>query len=141
MTFNEYINNRSGKSILSSSNSDGMVTSAIYSKPHVFNDGTIAFVMRKRLTYENLKTNPYASYMFIENSEGYSGLRLYLKKIKEEDDNELIEKMRRRFLTPDEDKAKGPKFLVHFSVDKVLPLIGDSAIDITIKWIFRVKRY
>jgi hypothetical protein len=65
MTLKEYLETRAGKSILSSANNEGMVTSAIYSKPHIFDDGTIAFIMRKRLTYENLKTNPYASYMFI----------------------------------------------------------------------------
>ncbi len=55
MKLKQYFENREGKSVLSSANADGMVTAAIYSKPHVFDDGTVAFVMRKRLTYENLK--------------------------------------------------------------------------------------
>src|SRR5512136_450297 len=114
MTLKEYLDRKDGKGILSSANADGMVTSAIYSKPHVFDDSTIAFVMRGRLTYENLKSNLYASYMFIEEGYGYKGIRLYLKKIKVDTDNELIDKMKRRHLTPEEDKAKGPKFLVHF---------------------------
>ena len=133
MTLKEYLEDKNGISILSSANSDGMVTSAIYSKPHIFDDGTLAFVMRKRLTHENLQTNPYVSYMFIEEEAGYNGIRLFLKKLKEETDNELIEKMKRRHLTPEEDKTKGPKFLVHFRVDKILPLIGDgdTVIDLT----------
>jgi hypothetical protein len=131
MTLREYFESSRGKSILSSASSDGKVTSAIYSRPHVFDDGTIAFVMRKRLTYENLQANPYASYMFIEDGAGYKGIRLYLKKIREDTDNELIERMKRRHLTREEDEAKGPKFLVHFTVDKILPLIGDGDPGIT----------
>jgi hypothetical protein len=133
MTLKEYLESREGKSILSSANADGMVTSAIYSKPHVFDDGTIAFVMRKRLTHENLKTNPYASFMFIEEGQGYNGVRLFLKKIKEDTDNVLIDKMKRRHLTPEEDEAKGPKFLTHFRIERILPLIGDGETGMKLK--------
>ena len=133
MTLKQYFEDREGKSILSSANADGMVTSAIYSKPHVFDDGTIAFVMRKRLTHENLKTNPYASYMFIEEGQGYRGIRLFLKKIKEDTDYALMDKMKRRDLTPEEDEAKGPKFLNYFRVERILPLIGDEETGITLK--------
>jgi hypothetical protein len=131
MKLKQYFEGREGKSILSSANSDGMVTSAIYSKPHVFDDGTIAFVMRKRLTYENLKTNPYASYMFIEEGQGYKGIRLFLRKIKEDTDDALIDKMKRRHLSPEEDEAKGPKFLTHFRVERIIPLIGDGETGLT----------
>lgn len=133
MTLKEYLESREGKSIVSSANSDGMVTSAIYSRPHVFDDGTIAFVMRKRLTHENLKTNPYASYMFIEEGHGYQGIRLFLRKIKEDTDDALIQKMTRRHLTPEEDEAKGPKFLMHFRIERILPLIGDGDAGITLR--------
>ncbi len=36
----------------------------------------------------------------------------------------LIQKMTRRSLSPEEDGAKGPKFLVYFEVEKILNLIG-----------------
>ncbi len=32
--------------------------------------------------------------------------------------------MTRTSITPEEDQQKGPKFLVHFSVEQILPLIG-----------------
>lgn len=133
MKLKQYLESREGKSILSSANADGLVTPAIYSKPHVFDDGTIAFVMRKRLTHENLKTNPHASFMFIEEGQGYNGIRLFLKKIKEDTDDALIDKMKRRHLTPEADEAKGPKFLTHFRVEIILPLIGDGETGITLK--------
>ena len=133
MNLKEYFDTNHGTGVLASADKDGMVDAAIYSRPHVFEDGTIAFVMRKRLTHENLKTNPYASYMFIEEGHGYQGIRLFLKKIKEETDNALIESMKRRHLTPEEDEAKGPKFLMHFRVERILPLIGDGETGLTLK--------
>jgi hypothetical protein len=132
MKLKQYLENTEGKIILSSANAAGMVTSAIYSKPHVFDDGTIVFVMRKRLTHENLKSNPYASVMFIEKGQGYEGIRLFIKKIKEDTDDALIESMKRRHLSPEEDKAKGPKFLTHFRVERILPLIGDGETGMTL---------
>jgi len=42
MKLKQYLESKEGKSILSTASADGMVTSAIYSKPHVFDDGTIA---------------------------------------------------------------------------------------------------
>jgi len=126
MTLKEYFNSSSGIGILSTADSAGKVDSAVYSTPHVFDDGTLAFVMRERLTHLNLQSNPYAAFLFIESASGYRGIRLFLRKLKEETDAALIVKMTRRNLTPEEDKQKGPKFLVYFSVEKILPLIGSG---------------
>lgn len=132
MTLKQYFNKKEGVGVLSTSNLQGMVTSAIYSKPYVFDDNTIAFVMRKRLTYENLKQNPFACYLFLEVAEVYSGIRLFLKKIKEETDNPLIDALKRPYLTPERDEELRPKFLVYFKIEKILPLIGDGKVDIDI---------
>jgi hypothetical protein len=40
--------------------------------------------------------------------------------------------MTRRCLDPEEDAAKGPKFLVYFEIEKVLDLIGSGSPDITL---------
>jgi hypothetical protein len=124
MTLKEYFDSVNGTGVLSSADSTGKVDAAIYSIPHIFDDGTLAFVMRERLTHLNLQSNPYASFLFIENVSGHRGVRLFLKKVKEETDSTLIAKMTRRNLTPEEDKQKGPKFLAYFTVEKILPLIG-----------------
>ena len=126
MELKHYFENKQGIGVLASADSKGKVNTAIYSRPHVFNDGTIAFVMRQRLTHYNLQSNPYASYLFRESGPGYSGIRLHLKKIKEETESPLISEMTRGSLTPEEDKAKGPKYLVHFNIEKTLPLIGSG---------------
>ena len=124
MTLDEYLHNTSGKGVLATADAAGKVDAAIYSKPHILEDGTLAFIMRDHLTHHNIGANPFATFLFIEDGHGYSGLRLFLKKVREDTDHELIAQMTRRHLTPEEDKAKGPKFLVYFTLEKILPLVG-----------------
>jgi len=126
MTIKEYFDGSSGIGILSTADAGGKVDAAIYSTPHVMDDGTVAFIMRERLTHDNLRSNPYAAYLFIEDGSGYRGLRLFLKKLREEDNTEVIAAMTRRHLKPNLDAQKGPKHLVYFAVEKVLPLIGSG---------------
>ena len=130
MNLKEYFAGTGGTGILSTADSEGRVDSAIYSSPHVFDDGTVAFIMRERLTHRNLSANPFAAFLFIESAAGYRGVRLFLRKVKEEDDPALIAGLTRRHLTPEEDRAKGPKHLVCFEVEKLLPLIGSGDVDI-----------
>ena len=131
MKMKEYFSVSSGTGVLSTADSSGKVDAAIYSTPHVMDDGTVAFIMRERLTHENLRSNPYAVYLFMEDAPGHKGIRLFLKKTHEDDDPELIATMTRRHLTPELDAQKGPKHLVCFAVEKVLPLIGSGAAPVT----------
>ena len=124
MTLKEYLNSVTGKGVLATADGDGKVDAAIYSNPHIQEDGTLAFIMRDHLTHHNIGSNPYATYLFIEDGPHYQGIRLFLKKVREDTDPELIAKMTRRHLTPEQDKARGPKFLVYFALEKMLPLIG-----------------
>ncbi|MEJ2472133.1 MAG: pyridoxamine 5'-phosphate oxidase family protein [Desulfuromonadales bacterium] len=129
MNLKEYFESRKGIGVLATADGDGRVDAAIYARPHVMDDGTLAFIMRDRLTHHNVQQNPYATYLFIEQGGGYQGRRLFLKKVREDTDAELIEQMTRRCLTPEEDAAKGPKFLVYFATEKVLELIGGDSPD------------
>jgi hypothetical protein len=133
MTLNDYFEKTKGIGIMSTADRDGKVTTAIYSKPRVLEDNNIVFIMRERLTYHNLKSNPHAAFMFIEEDAGYEGIRLFLKKIREDNNPEIIAKMTRRSLTPEEDKQKGPKHLVIFRVEKILQLIGAGESYVTIE--------
>ena len=132
MTLNDYLSNVTGKGVLATADAEGKVDAAIYSKPHILEDGTLAFIMRDHLTHHNIGSNPYATYLFIEDGSHYKGIRLFLKKIREDSDPDLIDKMTRRHLTPEQDRAKGPKFLVYFSLEKILPLIGSGKSDIEV---------
>ena len=130
MTLNEYFASKKGVGVLSTADREGRVDAAIYARPHVMEDGTLAFIMRERLTHQNIGENPFACYLFIENEPGYRGVRLFLKKDREDTDAELIKQMTRRCLTPEEDAAKGPKYLVYFTIEKALQLIGAAPPDL-----------
>lgn len=132
MTLKDYLENTSGVCVFSSADTSGKVTTAIYSTPRVIENGNVCFIMRERLTYRNIIENPHAACMFIEHGGGYQGIRLFLTKVREDNDPELIDRMTRRNLSPEEDRAKGPKHLVIFRVEKILPLIGSGDINLTI---------
>ncbi|MEJ2270176.1 MAG: pyridoxamine 5'-phosphate oxidase family protein [Desulfobulbaceae bacterium] len=117
---------------MATADAEGKVDAAIYSKPHIMEDSTLAFIMRDHLTHHNIGSNPYATYLFIEDGPHFKGIRLFLKKVREDTDPDLIAKMTRRHLTPEQDKEKGPKFLVYFALEKTLPLIGSGETGITV---------
>jgi len=128
MELKQYFTTQNGTGILSTADSQGRVDTAIYARPHVMDDGTLAMIMRERLSHKNLRENPFAAYLFIEQSPGYRGVRLFLKKIREDDSPELIQNMTRRCLSAEEDLTKGAKFIVYFEVEKALKLIGGEEI-------------
>ena len=86
-------------------------------------DGSLAMIMRDRLTHHNLQSNPYATFLFVENGPGYKGIRLFLRKLKEEQDTDLINQLKRKQYVTDKDETK---FLVYFETEKQLPLIGSG---------------
>ncbi len=123
MELGDYFENAKGHGVLATADEQGRVNMAIFSRPHVFEDQTIAFIMPHRLTHNNLQSKPHAAYLFMEDGPGYQGKRLYLTKIREEQDTELLRSLRRRVYPLGHEKP-GPRFLVFFQVDKILPLIG-----------------
>jgi hypothetical protein len=126
MELPQYFENVNGIGVLATADGNGHVNSAIYAKPHFMEDGTLAFIMRDRLSHANLQSNPFASYLFVEHRRGYSGKRLYLKKIREEKETERLYELRRRRFSSDTDPEKDPKFLVFFELMQVRPLLGDA---------------
>ena len=123
MALKEYFENTKGTGILATADSDGKVDAAVYARPNIMEDGSLAFIMRDRLTHYNLQSNSHATYLFIEDGPGYKGKRLYLTKVREEQDTELLESLRKRLYIDARDESK---YLVIFNVTKELPLIGGS---------------
>jgi hypothetical protein len=67
MDLKEYFNDTKGVGVLATSDAEGKVDAAIYARPHFMEDGTLAVIMRDRLTHHNLQSNPHATFLFIEN--------------------------------------------------------------------------
>ena len=123
MDLKQYFTDKRGFGVLSTADSEGNVDSAVYSRPHIMEDGTVAFIMNDRLSHHNLQSNSKASYLFREDGSGYQGKRFFLTKVNEEQDSERLNEMKRRVYSSDKVKA-GSKFLVFFRIDKELPLVG-----------------
>ena len=124
MDLKKYFDDTKGTGVLATADSEGKVDIAIYAKPHILDDGSMAMIMRDRLTHHNLQSNPHAAYLFKEEGRGYKGKRFFLTKIREEADSDLLMELKRRCVSPEEDAEKGAKFLVIFKIDKELPIIG-----------------
>ena len=124
MDLGEYFDNARGHGVLATADANGKVNAAMYARPYFTDDKTALFIMAERLTHENLKTNPWATYLFIESGQGYSGKRLYLKKLKEEQNAELLSAICRKCDYSHYDV--GNRYIVYLNVENVLPLIGDK---------------
>jgi hypothetical protein len=126
MDLYEYFKNNEGIGVLATSDSDRIVDMAVYAKPEVVSNSMIAFVMKERLSHQNLKTNPHAAYMFIEKDGEYTGKRLYLTKVKEETNTQIIEEFIKRQPYIAEFGDDSNKYIVYFQVDNIWPLVGDE---------------
>ena len=126
-TLKEYFEDTNGTGVLATADASGRVNAAIFGRPHFMEEETIVFIMPDRLTHENLKTNGSAAYLFRESGDGYKGKRLYLTRTGESEDAALIEKIRSRPRHGDHpDDPHKKSYLVYFTINRVLPLIGDG---------------
>lgn len=122
MDWKEYFETKKGKGFLATAGKTGEVDIAVYSRPHVMEDNTLAFGMTERLTHANLNENPYAVYAF--NAKGFEEVRLYLEKVREETEGPLLDEIRKRaneVVCPGTDDRV--KYVVYFRVIKDLPLV------------------
>ena len=123
MDLMDYFESKKGFGILATASSDGIVDGAPYSKPHFENDNTVTFIMADRLSHKNLASNPHATFIFKEDGS-YEGKRLFLSKIKEVDDDDMINDLMLKYHSNwYEAYREKKKFLVYFKIYKVLPLI------------------
>ena len=125
MNLSDYFQSAKGTGVLATSDSGGNVDIAIYARPYIIDEKTIAFSMLERLSYANVQSNPKAAYLFIEKGEGYVGTRLYLNKTGEEKDPQRIKEIKQQH-SKTHSSDETPKHLVYFTVEKIRPLVGDK---------------
>jgi hypothetical protein len=126
MNLADYFKNTDGTGILATCDPEHEVDQAIYSKPFVVDETTVAFIMKERLSHRNLLSHLKACYLFLEKGPGYKGVRLYLTMQREDKNRSLIEVLRKKqpCIYPKEDDSD--KFLVFFGIDRIRPLEGDT---------------
>ena len=124
MNLRDYFESTEGIGVLGTADAEGRVDLAIYARPHVADDESVALIMSDRTSHNNIVANPHAAYLFVEGGKGYKGKRLYLTRTHEETDPARIEAVRRG-ARKGHDPGDALKFLVHFRVEKVRPLTGE----------------
>lgn len=123
MDWKNYFHKKEGTGFLATAGAKGEVNIAVYSRPHVLEDGTFAFGMADRLTHVNLEQNPQAVYAFHEGH--YQGHRIYLVKVREETTGPMLDSIRERAKTlSSAGAADMVKYAVYFRVVRNLPLVG-----------------
>jgi hypothetical protein len=123
----EYFEKTQGIGVLATTDASGQVNQAIYGRPHFLDhddDGTCSFIMSNRLSHDNVRHNPSAAYLFIEEGKDYIGKRLSLTVVGEETDPEKIRAVRHRNI-PTISEEEG-KYLVQFHIEGVRSLIGNE---------------
>jgi hypothetical protein len=123
MDWKKYFEEHRGTGYLATAGKDGAVDIAVYSRPRIQDESTLVFGMTDRLTHANLKENKYAAYAF--NESGFSGVRIFLEKIREEAEGPVLEAIKERARSVSVPGAGDAiKFAVYFRIIKSLPLVG-----------------
>jgi Pyridoxamine 5'-phosphate oxidase len=122
MNLTEYFAQHDGTAILATADAGGKVDAAVFSKPHLIEGDVIALLMSDRLSHANLQNNPHAAYLFMEKGPGWQGIRLYIRRLREERNSELARSLIRR---RDADAKTLDINLVFFQIEEILPLIGE----------------
>ncbi len=130
MNLKDYFTQHQGTGVLATSDTSGNVNTALYARPHVFDDLSVGFIMRNRLTRKNVLENGHASYLFREHEESSKGLRLRLCLLEELTDHELLSAPSRSSGYEKDKTENQERFLVKFAIEKCLVLIGGEEIDI-----------
>ena len=125
MKLSEYFEKTQGIGVLATTDASGQVNQAIYSRPHFLDDDeTCSFIMSNRLSHDNVKHNPSASYLFIEEAEGYVGKQLSLTVIEDETDPEKVKAICCRNVLPVTEEDG--QHIVQCRIENVRSLIGNE---------------
>ena len=124
MNLEKYFTDTKGTGVFATANGNGEVNTAIFSRPHMAEDGRMIFIMGDNKSHENLRTNPCASFLFMEAGHGYQGKRFHLTKTAEEENDELVRHLCRHCKETNDPDSMHKRYVVYFTIDKELPLIG-----------------
>lgn len=113
-----------GRGIIGTADADGVVNMAVFAIPHIIDEETVAWGFAEGRSINNLRANPHASYLYLAPTRGYSGWRLTLTMTREEDEGELLQKVKELATSAAGIMAGAAiKHVIYFKVEEVRPLI------------------
>jgi hypothetical protein len=113
-----------GMGVMATAGVDGAVNTAVYSRPHMTDDGTAAWGMTEGRTYRNVRENPNASYLYIFPGGGYQGVRLALRRKEIQESGSILEMIRARTReSSGEGAATAVKYVTFFEILEKRPLV------------------
>lgn len=137
----EYFNKTPRLGILITSNADGQVDSAVFGSPQMIDEKTVIAASANNRTFSNLKENPHAMYMILEqcldspketnmNMEpgssvmDWKGIRVYMKLKEYATSGELLDMIRSQAANfVGEEGAKMIHAALTFEVYEIRPLV------------------
>jgi hypothetical protein len=123
----DYFNRQPRLGVISTSDKDGRVDSAVYGSPQMIDEKTVQVAFARGRTFANLLENPNAVYMIMEPGAGimdWKGLRVYLKMQKFADCGPDLENYKSQMAKVVGEQAAGMiAALATFEVTEVRPLI------------------
>ncbi len=123
----EYFNKQPRLGVISTSNKDGKVDSAVVGSPQMTDEKTVKVALGKGRTFANLQENPNATYLIMEPGAGildWKGIRVYLRMKEAITSGEKFDTYKSQMAkVVGEQAAAMIRVLVTFEVTEVRPLI------------------
>ena len=112
-----------GRGVIATASKDGEVNTAVYALPQVVDAETVAWGMTDGRTWNNVRQNPHAAYVYFAPGEGFRGARLTLSLLRTEDSGEMLSRIRQRTAAASPGRPETVKHVAYFRVDETRPLV------------------
>ena len=113
-----------GTGVIATADRNGAVNVAIYAAPRLVDDDTVAWGMTAGRTYDNLRDNRNASYLYRAPGNGVKGVRLTLLLQKIEDAGKTLEEVKARAgAAVGPRAAEAVRYVAYFRVVETRPLM------------------
>jgi len=112
-----------GRGVIATASKNGAVNTAVYAVPHVVDAETVAWGMTDGKTWDNVRQNPNAAYLYFGPGEGFRGARLTLSLVRTEDSGEMLAKIRERTGMVSPGNPEAVKHVAYFKVAEIRPLV------------------
>ncbi len=113
-----------GSGIIATADGKGTVNTAMYAAPHIVDEETVAWGMTPGRTYDNLRVNRNASYLYKVSGNGIKGVRLTLVLQGIEGAGTILDKIKARAAEAVGARAaEAVRYVAYFKVVEARPLM------------------